>query len=387
MMTWDGEWWWINKKYIPSFSKKIQKDLGIDIFDGKWRPDEKYFLINGIDFFYCVQTAEDIMIANTDTVYWTFISQDAVLVYWYLLPVSRVIEVANSYIISKEAKHKFNMPLLAIEYLNAELNHCKLTGDNFEMLKKVITDSIDDDSWSGQYSLETFDYKFCSICGKDISWRYAKCNLCLIETEINALCLKCASIHNCKEIQYQEKYTSVELDKFYQRLDKKEEKNEAQSTLNKVQIRYPEIGCGEIVKFEIEYLNNNQSLKAYEYTTKEDTLINTSKIIPSENSFHTINIEECYKRKGKKKQKIREAMLNPLNGPRFNYEYEEEKQQNEVNDISMLNLPIPTAVKKNPLSSLVKSPRDTSLSALVSMSRKKELSENKKVNENNKIIT
>ena len=70
-------------------------------------------------------------------------------------------------------------------------------------------------------------------------------------------------------------------------------------------------------------------------------------------------------------------MKNPLSGPRFNYEFEVKKQK-EVNDFSMLNFDIPNVVKKNPLSGLVKSPRDTSLSALVSVSRKKELSESHK---------
>ena len=60
------------------------------------------------------------------------------------------------------------MSLIALEYLNLELHNNILTQENFEALKKVIIGSIDEDSWNGEFSLETIEYKFCSICGKDL---------------------------------------------------------------------------------------------------------------------------------------------------------------------------------------------------------------------------
>ena len=70
---------------------------------------------------------------------------------------------------------------------------------------------------------------------------------------MNALCLKCASVHKCKEVQYIEKYTSAELEIFFRRLGNKDEKTEVQSSLSKLNIRYPESGCGEKIKYDIEY--------------------------------------------------------------------------------------------------------------------------------------
>jgi hypothetical protein len=365
------EWWGINQNTIPSLQKKVQRDLNTDIFDGKWRPDEQYLLSNGIEFYYRIQSPGDVIISKTDTVYW-IAGSSACLIYWCILPIPRISEVISSYSASKSTKHKFNLPRIATEYLNYELN--SLTFEMTETLKKLVTDSIDEDSWNGIYTLETLDYNFCSVCGSDLVWRYGKCNLCLIETSINSLCLKCVKLHDCKEIQLLEKFSAVQFDKFYQRIQRKDEPSEVQIELNKVNVRLPETGCGESIKFESSGIFEDESYTNYPPPHTEEVLVYNPPA-STDRAPAVIDFDECYKRKGKKKQKIREAMQNPINGPRFNYDYQVKKV--EVFDIPKLDIPVSNTKKNNPLSSLVTNPKGTALSSLVSVSRKKELEQRK----------
>ena len=369
-----SEWWGIHQDLVPALSKKVQKHLNSDIFDGKWRPDERYLLANGFDFYYCIQEAGDIMLACTDIVYWVY-SHETILVYWYLLPFTRVPAVCSAYLATLEARHQFNLPLLAIEYLNTEL--WKIDDNTATALKSIITGAIGDENSAGNYSMETFDYKSCSVCGKDLVWRYAKCGLCLIQSEVNALCLKCAAVHSCREIQYLEKFTAVDLYLLFQRIDKRmdPESREVQSVFTRVITRLGEKGCGESLWFEAGGFGNRDNFKEFKENgaSRDKQLRNAAK---NEGKFVSIDIDECYKRMGKKKQKIREAMQNPLHGPRFTYEIEEKKQRENF-DTSVINIPMQVNQRKNPLAELVKRPRDTSLSALVSLSRKKELEERK----------
>lgn len=361
----------IHQNYIPILKKKVQKDLDIDIFDGNWRPSEKYLLANGFDFFFSIQTTGDIMLANTDIVYWIS-SQSAVMTYWYLFPESHISKIASAYFETMEEPHKFNLPLLAIEYLNKDLG--KIDENSAAILKKIITDSISEDSWTGEYTLEIENCKTCGVCRKDLVWRYAKCKICFLQKELNSLCLKCARVHQCKEIQYLEKFSALELDKLFQRLEKNNEVESLikQKVLSKIDVTDEENGCGDCLTFEIGAVGWYDPVIENDPQVKKELEITEKK----EDKHFMINIDECYKRKGKKKQKIREAMENPLSGPRFNYEIEE-KKNNEKVQISNLNLQIQPIKKKNPLSGLVRAQRDTSLSGLVSVTRKKELEENK----------
>lgn len=166
----------------------------------------------------------------------------------------------------------------------------------------------------------------------------------------------------------------MELDKFYQRLENRAEKSEKQSLLCKSEIRMPELGCGDRVQIEFDK-ENGKTEEVFVRFANEDRKVFEKRGGNKEKQFGAIDIDECYKRKGKKKQKIREAMQNPLKGPRFTYEIEEKKQ--ETLTVPFIEIPITKSAKKNPLSSLIKDQRDTSLSSLISLSRKKELKQQK----------
>ncbi|OMJ89385.1 hypothetical protein SteCoe_8487 [Stentor coeruleus] len=362
------EWVGIPQSAMNALTKKVHKEQGVDLFDGSWKPDEKYLLINGIEFFYVLTKPGDIFIAKSDTVYW--VSSDlSVVCQWFVYPKSRINQVSSVYNNTKDKKHKINLPLLAVEYLNTHLPD--VDADIFSIFKRIFVESIDDDCWKGNFIIETEDKRSCCLCGQDLVWRYSRCNKCRVQQDMDSLCLKCVKSHKCSDFEYLEKFSPVELDKFYMRLDKPNEKSEFQPALCKILVKEPQVGCGNSVMFDPDY---NQS--DYEFFMPkidcENLMTSNNKGEDNMKSLSSLDIDACYKRKGLKKQKIREAMQNPLSGPRFNY-IEEEKKQTQKEDMGRIELPMTRRNRTNPLSSLVKSKNDTSLSSLIRVDRKKEL--------------
>jgi hypothetical protein len=363
----------IHFQHVQLLHRKVQKDFGVDFFVSSWKPSERYLLINGIEFIYIKTKPGDVIITKTDIVYWV-VSDYCHMVHWYLMPDFRVEECAFSYRNSKSDSHKFNLPLVCIEYLNLHLE--EVTSDLMAILKKVVSDGVDEEYWTGNFSVENIDYRSCSLCGKDLVWRYARCPLCLVDKLITALCLKCAQEHKCKSLEMIEKYSTQDLEKFYNRLEKRVQEP-PQANLCKVNVCQVEVAAGDTIKYDPERV-----------ITKEDyrnlvQQVQTKKICQKPQESQSFvraqwNLDDVYKRLGKKKQKIREAMENPIHGPRFNYEFEGKKER-EVPDVPYLKIPIVNKAKENPLSKLVKEKKGNSLSALISIDRKKELEEKRKM--------
>lgn len=363
----------IHFQHMQLLQKKVQKDYGIDIFVNGWKPNEKYLLINGIEFIYIRTNPGDSIVTKTDIVYWV-VSDYCQMIHWYLLPDFRLEESALSYKNSKTDSHKFSLPLICIEYLN--LNMDDIAEDLMTTMKKVVSQSVDDEYWTGQFSLETIDYRSCSLCGKDLIWRYARCPTCTSASLITSLCLKCAQEHKCKSLELIEKFSITDLEKLYNRLEKRT-KEPAQGALSKVNIRPAEAGVGDCVKFDPERVIANDDYRNLIWKTNDKVVSSKPKVIENVKRVEW-NLDLVYKRMGQKKQKIREAMENPLSGPRFNYEFEGKKVR-ETQEIPALNIPILAKSRDNPLSRLVKEKKANGLSALIKVDRKKELEMQRKM--------
>ncbi|OMJ87578.1 hypothetical protein SteCoe_10665 [Stentor coeruleus] len=375
------EWIGIPQAALKALVKKVRKDQGVDLYDGSWRPDEKYLLINNIEFFYTLTRSGDIFMAKSDIVYWMY-SELGVICQWFMLPKNRMSQISDSYYKTKDKQHKVNFPLLAVEYMNMHLPDVDM--EIFALLKKIFVESIDEGYWQGIFIKETDDIRTCSLCGKDLVWRYFRCNKCRIQKDVEGFCLSCKNSHKCSEIENVEKFSSVELEKLYMRLDKSNESHQAQYALKKVLIREPHKGCGDKILLDTTFCYVEEKFDL----PKNEKQIQWGMNSPCKkktNNVSYLDVDECYKRKGMKKQKIREAMLNPLSGPRFNYVVDMKKKEQEA-DLAIVEIPRSKRKTNNPLSSLVKKTNNPELSALISIDRKKELHmknniENKNVEE------
>lgn len=368
------EYFGIHSQHMKQLNKRVQKDLGIDIFANNWKPNEQFLLSNNIEFTYIKASPGDVVVSKTDIVYWV-ISDFCIIVDYFLLPIFRIQESCESYKSSKLDSHKFNLPLLCIEYLNQHMH--EQDPEILSTMKKVISEGVDEEYWTGTFIQEITDYRSCSICGKDLVWRYVKCPICISSNTTTSLCLKCAQEHKCKSLEYVEKYSTQDLEKFYNRLEKRT--NEGfQPVLSKVSVKPAESGAGDCIKYNPEAIISKnvftEIIRGLQ-KSKDPKKPEESKSV-QETQW---DLEKCYKKLGKKKQKIREAMENPLNGPRFNYEFES-KTRKEVLDIPILQIPIKAQPKSNPLSQLVKTKTSSALSSLIKIDRKRELEVKKKIN-------
>lgn len=361
------EWIGIPQAALKTLAKKVRKEQGMDLYEGSWRPDEKYLLINSIEFFYILTEPGDIFMAKSDIVYWMR-SELGVICQWFLLPKNRMSQVADSYYKTKNKQHKVNFPLLAVEYMNMHLPNVDM--EIFTLLKKILIESIDEDCWQGTFTKETDDIRSCHLCGRDLVWRYFRCNRCRVQKNIEGLCLPCKNSHKCAEIENLEKFSPVELEKLYIRFDKPNETIQAQYALKKVLIREPHKGCGDSILLDMDFYIEEE----FDLPKNEKQTLGNSDSPCKKKSNHVsyLNIDECYKRKGMKKQKIREAMMNPLNGPRFNYIVDTGIKEQEA-DLAMVEIPRSKRKTDNPLSCLIRKTNDNSLSSLISIDRKKEL--------------
>ena len=363
----------IHFQHMQLLQKKVHKDYGIDIFVNGWKPNEKYLLINGIEFIYVRTNPGDSIVTKTDIVYWV-VSDYCQMIHWYLLPDFRLEESALSYKNSKTDSHKFSLPLICIEYLNLHMD--EVSEDLMSTMKKVVSQSVDDEYWTGQFSIEIIDYRSCSLCGKDLIWRYARCPACTASSPVSALCLKCAQEHKCKSLELIEKFSITDLEKLYNRLEKRT-KEPAQGALSKVSIRAAEAGAGDCIKYDPERVIASDDYRTLIWKTSEKVVSSKPKVIENVKRVEW-NLDLVYKRMGQKKQKIREAMENPLSGPRFNYEFEGKKDR-ETQEIPALNIPILAKSRDNPLSRLVKDKKTNGLSSLIKVDRKKELEMRRKM--------
>lgn len=359
------EYFGIHTQHMKQLNKRVQKDLGIDIFLNNWKPTEQYLLSNNIEFTYIKASPGDVVVSKTDIVYWV-ISDFCVMVDYFLLPSFRIQETCESYKITKSDPHKFNLPLLCIEYLNKHM--LELDTETLNSMKKVVSEGVDEEYWTGNFGLEVIDYRSCSICAKDLVWRYVRCPICITEKFITSLCLKCAQEHKCKSLEYIEKFSTQDLEKFYNRLEKRTS-DPSQDALCKVSVKFPEKGAGDSVKYDpasilpskIEFI----SIPRANFNMKSDK----KGVEPGIKQEPEWDLEKCYKKLGKKKQKIREAMENPITGPRFNYDFPL-KTQKDSSELSSLHIPIQPKSKINPLSTLVKQKSTTALSSLIKPSHK-----------------
>jgi len=220
-------------------------------------------LNNQIEFTYVKSYAGDAVFALTNSLFW-LVSKDAVVLTWLLLPITRIEAVCASYLSSIDQFHQFNLPLLAVEYLNNTLGRV----DNIILnsLKNVILESIDDESWTGNYEQEKTELCVCFECKKDLFWRYGTCKVCLDLGLKAGFCLKCAGLHKSHSIEKVQKYSSVEFDVFLSRMDASEV-TKPQESLKKVQVSEP-VGQGsvkfnpqEALGFELALEKASKSLK------------------------------------------------------------------------------------------------------------------------------
>jgi len=288
------------------------------------------------------------------------------MVDYFLLPSFRIQESCESYKATKSDPHKFNLPLLCIEYLNTHM--LELDSETLASMKKVISEGVDEEYWTGNFALELIDYRSCSICSKDLVWRYARCPVCITEKLITSLCLKCAQEHKCKSLEYVEKFSTQDLEKFYNRLEKRT-LDGSQEALSKVSVKLPQKGVRDSVKYDpgsiLPSVGEFVSLPRASFKVRADRKGEEAGV----REEPQWDLERCYKKLGKKKQKIREAMENPITGPRFNYDFPL-KSPKASSELSSLHIPILPKPKNNPLSTLVKQKAHTALSSLIKPSSK-----------------
>lgn len=295
-LTLNGEvdYYIISDSFIENLKNSVSSIDKKDIFESNWTPDENFLLSNQIEFTYIKSYPGDAVFAQTNSFFW-LVSKDAVLLNWVLLPIVRIEAVCTSYLSSIDQFHQFNLPLLAVEYLNRTLGSV----DNIILnsLKNVILESIDDESWTGNYEQEKIEFSMCLECKKDLFWRYGTCKVCLDSGLKAGFCLKCASLHKCCSIESVQKYSSVEFDMFLSRMDTSEA-TKPQENLKKILVSEP-VGLTTI-KF-----NPRESLK-YELALEKES--ESLKVIDSDPIPQNSNLpDDSNKRSITKKQKTGEG--------------------------------------------------------------------------------
>lgn len=255
-----------------------------------WTPSEEFLLSHEIEFFYIKLCIGDVMISQSQLTC-VFIGESCIID-WALLPLFSVPSFAKGFF-EDSSNLPFNFPLIVVEYLNQFIG--EIDSETLEIFKKVINESIEDECWSGSYTLEPAEHLFCSSCTKALFWRYAT-----YEPEPavqNALCLKCQLIHPSPVFKYYEKFSPVELDTFLSRIE-----SNIKSPIQTKLVKVPQ-AC----QIPGQVLQNSVILDPDHLKSHENSLI-LSKIQSSLDSAplsHTQS-EESYLRKGKKKIKISE---------------------------------------------------------------------------------
>ena len=256
-----------------------------------WTPNEEFLLSHNVEFFYIKLCIGDLMISQSQLT-WLFLGESCVID-WALLPVSSIPTFAEDYFADSSGL-PVNFPLMVVEYLNRFIG--EIDSVALEILKKVINESIEDECWTGSYTLELTEHLFCSSCAKALFWRYATC-----ETEDFgevALCLKCQLISPRPCFKHHEKFSPVELDTFLSRIES--------NISSQIQTKLARLPLAPSSELRPSVLIDPEQLKAL-----EDSLV-LSKAHSAIDSapLSRTHSEESYLRKGKKKLKICEFSDN-----------------------------------------------------------------------------